>query len=65
MLGLRGSFLGFTFKDIHSSVFGLTRINNSSMFEKKLTPDLKTVSIDKPKNDGAYWYGNTYSKREF
>lgn len=65
MLGLRGSFLGFTFNNLHSSTLGITRVNGSSMLQKKLTPDLKHVTLEKPKNDGMYWYGATYSKRDF
>lgn len=65
MLGLRGSFLGFTYNDIHSSVLGITRVTDGDMFQKKMTPTFKHVSVEKPKNDGMYWYGGTYSQRDF
>jgi hypothetical protein len=65
MLGLRGSFLGFTYNGIHSSVLGITRTINGSRFSKNLTPELKNVTIEKPKNNGQYWYGATYSQRNF
>lgn len=64
MKGLRGSFLGFTYNDIHSSVLGITRTENGQS-SKKLIPDIKDIYIEKPLADGQYWYGQVYSKREF
>ena len=64
MKGLRGSFLGFTYNNVHSSVLGITRTEKGES-QKKLIPDLKDVYVDKPYADGQYWYGQTYSKRDF
>lgn len=64
MQGQRGSFLGFSFNNIHSSVIGITR-TNGDRYETKLIPTLKDRTADKVSTDGQFFYGSTYQKREF
>ena len=65
MLGFRGTFLGFTYNGIHSSVLGITRVNNGDRNEKSLMPEEKEIKVEKINNDGAYYFGSSYSKRVF
>lgn len=65
MQGIRGSFLGFTYNNIHSSVIGITRSNSGDRFEGKLIPTLKDRAVDRLSTDGQFFYGSTYQKREF
>jgi hypothetical protein len=51
MQGQRGSFLGFSFNNIHSSVIGITR-TNGDRYEMKLIPTLKDRTADKVSTDG-------------
>ena len=64
MQGKRGSFFGFSFNNIHSSVIGITR-TNGDRYETKLIPTLKDRITDKVSTDGQFFYGSTYQKREF
>ena len=64
MQGQRGSFLGFSFNNIHSSVIGITR-TNGDRYEVTLIPTLKDRTADKVSTDGQFFYGSTYQKREF
>lgn len=65
MKGQRGSFLGFTYNNIHSSILGITRTIDGGRFEEKLTPQTKDKSADRSLSDGQFFYGSTYNKREF
>jgi hypothetical protein len=65
MRGQRGSFLGFTFNDIHSSVFGITRTSDGSRFNHNLTPSRANTTSDLPQQDGTIYHGQTYEKTEF
>lgn len=60
----KGDYLGFSFNDKHSSEFGIVRTSNGSRFEQKMIPTLKDKTIDKPNNDGQYYAGSTYSKKD-
>ena len=65
MKGLRGSFLGFTFNNIHSSVVGITRVSHGKFNEERLIPTLKDLTIENANNDNSYYFGSLYKKREF
>ena len=65
MKGLRGSFLGFTFNNIHSSVVGITRVSHGNFNEERLIPTLKDLTIENANNDNSYYFGSLYKKREF
>lgn len=64
MKGIRGSFLGFTYNGIHSSIMGVTRINESTRYNESLLPSCKDRSADRLGNDGQFFYGTTYTKRD-
>lgn len=64
MRGLRGSYLGFTFNNVHSSALGITRTYNGR-FNSNIFPSGNDVSIDIPLADGKYYYGTTFKNRVF
>ena len=59
----KGDFLGFTFNGIHSSDLGIVRTANG-LSEYKMLPTLKDNATDRPNNDGQYYFGSNYSKRD-
>ena len=59
----KGDFLGFTFNGIHSSDLGIVRTVNG-LSEYKMLPTLKDNATDRPNNDGQYYFGSNYSKRD-
>ena len=65
MFGFRGSFLGFTYNKVHSSVLGITRVINGNRIEAKLSPEMKEIKTEKINSEGAYYFGATYSKKVF
>mgnify|MGYP003311611958 CR=1 FL=1 len=52
MKGQRGSFLGFTFNNVHSSVLGITRTSDGSRFNYNLVPSLKDLVVEPTGVDG-------------
>lgn len=65
MKGLRGSFLGLTYNNIHSSLLGITRIIPDDSHEERLVPTFKEQSAWTGNSDGSYYFGATHQKREF
>jgi phage-related protein len=65
MRGQRGSFLGFTFNDIHSSVFGITRTSDGTRSNQNLAPMRTDETMEVPGADGAIYIGSTFEKAEF
>lgn len=61
--GHRGSFLGFTYNNIHSSTLGITRISSSARYNDTLIPTLKDVTTDIVGVSGVVYFGTTYVKR--
>ena len=59
----KGDFLGFTFNGIHSSDLGIVRTVNG-LSEYKMLPTLKDNATDRPNNDGQYYFGSNYSKKD-
>lgn len=62
--GKRGSFLGFTYNNIHSSTLGITRVSSSNRYDDGLLPTLKEVTSDIVGAPGKNYFGTTYTKRE-
>lgn len=65
MQGLRGSFLGFTFNNVHSSVLGITHTSDGSRFNYNLIPSVKDLVVEPTGADGQYFFGAIYTKRDF
>jgi hypothetical protein len=65
MKGLRGSFLGFTFNNIHSSVVGITRTSHGNFNEERLVPIMKDLTMENPGSDSTYHFETLHQKREF
>lgn len=62
--GLRGSFLGFTFNNIHSSTLGITRTSDSDRYNDQLVPTLKDTTVSTQGIDGTLYYGSVHTKRD-
>ena len=65
MRGQRGSFLGFTFNDIHSSVFGITRTSDGTRNNQNLIPTCSDNTLEVPGADGAIYVDSTFDKVDF
>ena len=59
----KGSFIGFTFGNRHSSELGIFRTSNSNRYETNLV-GTKDVVTTLDVVDGQYYWGSTYSKRD-
>ena len=59
----QGSFLGFTYNDIHSSRLNLVRTSNG-LTDNQLVPNLKD-KVQETTKDGTIYFGTTYAPREF
>lgn len=62
--GQRGSFLGFTYNNIHSSTLGITRVSSSNRQNDNLIPTTKEVATDIVGATGKVYFGTTYAKRD-
>lgn len=58
-------FYGFTFDGKHSSELGVIRVSGGDRYKDDLSPDLEDKVVDIPGNDGQYYFGNYFNKREF
>lgn len=61
--GHRGSFLGFTYNNIHSSTLGITRVSSGKRYTDNLVPSLKDVTSDIVGATGTVYFGTYYTKR--
>lgn len=62
-MGHRGSYLGFTYNDIHSSTLGITRVSSSKRYTTELVPSLKDITTSLPGAAGSVYFGTYYTKR--
>lgn len=58
-------FVGFRFGNIHSKDLQLIVVSSSDRYDKNLLPDIKDYSTEISGSDGEYYFGSTFSKREF
>lgn len=58
-------FTGFRFNNIHSKDLHLVVVTSSDRYEKNLLPEVKDYTQDVPGGNGKYYFGSTFSKREF
>lgn len=58
-------FTGFRFGNIHSSDLKLVVVSSSNRYNKNLLPDPTDYTVDMSGGDGKYYFGQTYSTREF
>lgn len=58
-------FYGFTFDGKHSSELGIIRVSGGDRYKDGLSPDLEDKVVDIPGNDGQYYFGSYFNKREF
>lgn len=58
-------FTGFRFNNIHSKDLHLVVVTSSDRYEKNLLPEANNYTQDVPGGNGEYYFGSTFSKREF
>ena len=64
-MDLIGSFIGFTYNGIHSSLLGIVRYTSSNRMEEKLAPTMKDNTLEKVGAGGSLYFGSLHIKREF
>ena len=60
----KGSFIGFTFGNRHSSKLGILRTSESGRYSVNLFPQTKETTMDLNTTNGIYYWGSNYVKRE-
>ena len=60
----KGSFIGFTFGNRHSSKLGIFRTSQSNRYTIDLTPQTFDTVTDLKTADGSYFWSSKYTKRE-
>lgn len=59
-------FIAFSFKGKNSyDDFGLYRTSDGDRYNTDLTPEAKDITAEVPGGDGAYYFGSTYTQRQF
>ena len=64
-MDFRGSYTGFTYNGIHSSVFGIARTSSGKFYEENLVSGILDKTTEKPGSDGSYHFYSNHSKKEF
>ena len=64
-MDFRGSYTGFTYNGIHSSVFGIARTSSGKFYEENLVSSMLDKTTEKPGSDGSYHFYSNHSKKEF
>lgn len=60
----KGSFIGFTFGNRHSSKLGILRTSKSDRYDIHLLPQIKDTTVSLDGVDGAQYWGSSYSQKE-
>lgn len=60
----KGSFIGFTFGNRHSSKLGILRTSKSDRYDIHLLPQIKDTIVSLDSVDGVQYWGSSYSQRE-
>lgn len=58
-------FTGFRFNNIHSKDLHLVVVSSSDRYDKNLLPEVNDYTKEVPGGNGEYYFGSTFSKREF
>lgn len=64
-MGVKGDFKGFTFNNVHTSTLGLIRVSSSNRYTDNLGAVGKDTIVDRPNNDGAYFFSSIKSRKTF
>lgn len=65
MAQLKGDFISFSFNGKSSSELGIVRTSDGDRYNHNLSPQFEDKTIEIPGGDGAYYFGSTFSVREF
>lgn len=60
----KGSFIGFTFGNRHSSKLGIFRTSEGDRFSHNLVPKMREQTVDLATNDEIYYWDSKYTSRE-
>ena len=58
-------FTGITYKNQHSSKFGLTRVSDGSRYQEILVPNSSIYTSEIPGGDGVYYFGRNLREKVF
>ena len=58
-------FTGFRFNNIHSKDLHLVVVSSGDRYDKNLLPEATDYTQEVPGGNGEYYFGSTFSKREF
>ena len=61
----KGDFMGFQYGGYHSSQLGVTRVSDGSRYTEELAPTINDKIIEKPGNDGTYFFGSFFTQKTF
>lgn len=61
----KGDFMGFQYGGYHSSQLGITRVSDGSRYTEELVPTINDKIIEKPGNDGTYFFGSFFTQKSF
>lgn len=61
----KGDFMGFQYGGYHSSQLGITRVSDGSRYTEELAPTINDKIIEKPGNDGTYFFGSFFTQKTF
>ena len=64
-IGMKGSYLGFTFNGQHSSNFGITRTSDGSRFNQGLLPTIQDKVAQIPGRPGSVLQSSNYGTKVF
>ena len=59
----KGSFIGFTYGNRHSSQLGILRTSDSDRFSVELTPTVKDLTYGHEKTEGVLYVGSEYTRK--
>lgn len=65
MAGIKGDFTGFTFKGIHSSALGITRVSGGDRYNLSLLPPSKDQTAEAIGANKIYYFNTAETQREF
>lgn len=62
---MKGDFIGFEFRGVHSSDLGIVRVSDGSRYNENLLPTLQDKTVQVPGGDGYYYFGSSYTNKQF
>ncbi len=64
-MSIGGDYIGFTYKDIHSSTLGIMRTSDGSRYSDNLLPTSQDKTAVRSGADGTMYWGSNYTQKQF